>query len=141
MDKDFAPGTTGMYSEQYIARKNWRAMNDLNWHVLHTWIIVKVRFGYFRLHACECFSSLYRALTLSQTANFRLCQTQSVCRRQFQIWRKCRKWSIQVENTVGKGEITCHKQFLLFPQYFQKAYFPGVSKGVIVWEWLNEYLK
>ena len=28
-------------------------------------------------------------------------------------------------------------QFLLFPQCFQKACFPGVSKGVIVWEWVN----
>ena len=42
-----------------------------------------------------------------------------------------------VENTVGKGEIACYEQFLLFPQCFQKAYFPGASKGVIVWEWVN----
>ena len=42
-----------------------------------------------------------------------------------------------VENTVGKGEIACYKQFLLFPQCFQKACFPGVSKGVIVWEWVK----
>ena len=41
------------------------------------------------------------------------------------------------ENTVGKGEIACYKQFLLFPQCFQKACFPGASKGVIVWEWVN----
>ena len=27
-----------------------------------------------------------------------------------------RKLSKRVENTVGKGEIACHKQFLLFPQ-------------------------
>ena len=27
----------------------------------------------------------------------------------------------QVENTVGKGEIACYEQFLLFPQYFQKT--------------------
>ena len=33
-----------------------------------------------------------------------------------------RKLSKQVENTVGKGEIAC---------------FPGVSKGVIVWEWVK----
>ena len=26
-----------------------------------------------------------------------------------------------VENTVGKGEIARHEQFLLFPQYFQKT--------------------
>ena len=43
----------------------------------------------------------------------------------------------QVENTVVKGEIACYEQFLLFPQCFQKACFPGASKGVIVWEWVN----
>ena len=48
--------------------------------------------------------------------------------------RKLSKW---VENTVGKGEIPCYEQFLLFPQCFQKACFPGVSKGVIVREWVN----
>ena len=32
--------------------------------------------------------------------------------------RKFLKW---VENTVGKGEIACFEQFLLFPQCFQKA--------------------
>ena len=45
--------------------------------------------------------------------------------------------SKRVENTVGKGEIARYEQFLLFPQCFQKACFPGVSKGVIVWEWVN----
>ena len=48
--------------------------------------------------------------------------------------RKLFKW---VEIAVGKGEIACYEQFLLFPQCFQKAYFPGVSKGVIVREWIN----
>ena len=38
------------------------------------------------------------------------------------------------ENIVGKGEIACYRQFLLFPQCFQKACFPGALKGVIVWE-------
>ena len=37
---------------------------------------------------------------------------------------------------MGKGEIALYEQFLLFPQCFQKACFPGVSKGVIVWEWV-----
>ena len=45
------------------------------------------------------------------------------------------KLSKQVENTVGKGEIARHEQFLLFPQCFQKVCFPGASEGVIVWEW------
>ena len=32
-----------------------------------------------------------------------------------------RKFSKQVENAVGKGEIARYKQFLLFPQCFQKT--------------------
>ena len=48
-----------------------------------------------------------------------------------------KKLSKRVENTVGKGEIARYEQFLLFPQCFQKACFPGVSKGVIVWEWVK----
>ena len=36
---------------------------------------------------------------------------------------------------MGKEEIARYEQFLLFPQCFQKACFPGASKGVIVWEW------
>ena len=46
-----------------------------------------------------------------------------------------RKLSKRVENTAG------YEQFLLFPQCFQKAYFPGASKGVIVWEWVNSLPK
>ena len=47
------------------------------------------------------------------------------------------KFSKQVENTVGKGEIARYEQFLLFPQCLQKACFPGASKGVIAWEWVK----
>ena len=32
------------------------------------------------------------------------------------------KFSEMVENTVGKGEIVHHEQFLLFPECFQKTY-------------------
>ena len=38
---------------------------------------------------------------------------------------------------MGKGAIARYEQFLLFPQCFQNACFPGASKGVIVWEWVN----
>ena len=72
-------------------------------------------------------------LTHYKTTNFRLFQTERVC-RQFQFEENGRKLSKQVENTVGKGEIARCEQFLLFPQSFQKACFPGASKGVIVWE-------
>ena len=45
--------------------------------------------------------------------------------------------SLKGSKTLGKGEIACYEQFLLFPQCFQKARFLWASKGVIVWEWVN----
>ena len=48
--------------------------------------------------------------------------------------------SYPFENTVGKGEIARYEQFLLFPQCFQKACFPGASKGIIMWEWVKVVL-
>ena len=38
---------------------------------------------------------------------------------------------------MEKGESARYEQLLLFPQCFQKACFPGASKGVIVWEWVK----
>ena len=55
----------------------------------------------------------------------------------FKFHENERKLSKQVENTVGKGEIARYEQFLLFPQCFQKACVPGASKGVTVWEWVD----
>ena len=55
----------------------------------------------------------------------------------FKFDENTRKFSKQVENTVGKVEIARYEQFILFPQCFQKACFPGASKSVIVWEWVN----
>ena len=48
-----------------------------------------------------------------------------------------RKLSKLVQNIVGKGEIARYEQFLLFPQCFQRACFPGVSKVAIVWGWVK----
>ena len=80
-----------------------------------------------------------KQLTHYKKINFRLFQTERVCRRQFQNCLNGRKLSKQVENTVGKGEIARYEQFLLFPQCFQKACFSGASKGVIVWEWVKRF--
>ena len=41
----------------------------------------------------------------------------------FEFDENGRKFSEQVENTVGKGEIAHYEQFLLFPQCFQKRHF------------------
>ena len=57
----------------------------------------------------------------------------------FRFDKNSRKLSRRVENTVGKGEIACYELLLLFPQCFQKACFPGASKGVAVWEWVNVF--
>ena len=42
---------------------------------------------------------------------------------------------------MEKGEIARYEQFLRFPQCFQKACFPGASKGVIVRERVNRAIK
>ena len=83
-------------------------------------------------------SELYGiGLTHYQTTNFRLSKLKEFADDNFKFDENVRKLSIQVENTVGKGEIARHEKFLLFPQCFQKACFPRASKGVIVWEWVN----
>ena len=76
-------------------------------------------------------------LTLPQTTDFKLFQIETVCRGQFKFDEKSSKFSKRVENTVGKEEIARYEQFLLYPHCFQKVCFPGASKGVIVWEWVN----
>ena len=57
----------------------------------------------------------------------------------FEFDENTTKFSKRVENTVGKGEIARNKEFLLLPQCFQKACFPGASEGVIVWEWVKHH--
>ena len=42
----------------------------------------------------------------------------------------------RVENIVGKQKLLVTSNFS-FSQCFQKACFPGASKGVIVWEWVK----
>ena len=45
-----------------------------------------------------------------------------------------RMFSKMVENTVGKGEIACNEQFLLFPQCFHKPCSADKKKQELVWE-------
>ena len=65
-------------------------------------------------HFPPCFG-FYFFFTFSQTTNSRLFQTERVCRRHFEFDENGRKFDKWVENTVGKGEIACDDQFLLFP--------------------------
>ena len=61
--------------------------------------------------------------------NFRLSKLKEFADDNFKSDKYGRKDSKRVENTVGKAEIAHYEQFLLFPQCFQKACFPGASKG------------
>ena len=84
------------------------------------------------------FSVRATRLTHYQTTNFRIFQTKKkFADDDFKFDENGRKLSKRVENTVGKGEIACYEQFLLFPQCFQKVCFPGASDVVFVWEWVK----
>ena len=44
------------------------------------------------------------------------------------IWTTGVQLSDPIENIVGKGDIDCYKQFLLFPQCFQNLFVVDASK-------------
>ena len=78
------------------------------------------------------FSTLPKPITRQQILD--LSNLKQSAEDNFKFDENSKKFSKWIENTVGKGEIARYEQFLLFPQCFQKACFPGASKGVIVWE-------
>ena len=73
-----------------------------------------------RMHILCC-------LTHYQMTNFSLFQIERVCNDNFKFDEYGRKLSKCVENGATST----------FPTVFSKACFPGASKGVIVWEWVN----
>ena len=75
-------------------------------------------------------------LTYYQTTNFRLFQTEKVCRRQFRIDENERVIQTSRKH-CGKRRNCSLRAISPFPTVFSKACFPWVSKGVIVWEWVN----
>ena len=68
-------------------------------------------------------------LTHYQTTNFRLFQTERVCRRQFQIWRKWQK-AIQTDRKhCGKRRNCSLRAISPFPTVFSNGLFPrGVKR-------------
>ena len=65
-------------------------------------------------------------LTLSQTTNFRLFQIEVFADNYFRCYENGTEFLKRVENTVGKEEIACYKQVLLFPKCFRKACFADI---------------
>ena len=75
-------------------------------------------------------ASLLYQLTFPQMSNFRSSKVKEFADNNIKFDENGSKFSKQVENTVGKGEIARYEQFLLFPQWFQKTCFPGaVTEG------------
>ena len=76
------------------------------------------------IHAFLAFLlQILHPLTLSQRTNFGLFQKlKEFADDNFKLDESVSKFSKQVENTVGIGEIARYNQFLLFPQCFQKAF-------------------
>ena len=72
-------------------------------------------------------------LMLSKTTNFRLFQSKRADDN-FKVVENGRKLSYRVKNVVGKGEIACYEQFLLFPQCFQETGTADTYKPGLVWE-------
>ena len=58
------------------------------------------------------------SLTLSQTTNFRLFQTDEFADNNFKFDENDRKFSKRIENTVRKGQTALYEQFVLFQSVF-----------------------
>ena len=64
----------------------------------------------------------FDSLTLSQTTKFRLFRNKEFADNNFKFDKTAGNFSKSVEKTLwGEGEIARYKQFLLFPQCFQKT--------------------
>ena len=69
----------------------------------------------------------WNCLILSQTTDFKLFKLKQFADDNFKFDENHRKFSKRVENIMGKGEIACNKQFLLFP-VFSKGLLPRGGK-------------
>ena len=87
----------------------------------------------------ECFLYLWEVNPLPDDKILDRSNLKQSADNNFKFDENSRKFSKRVENTVGKGEIAQYKQFLLFPQCFQKVCFLEASKGIILWEWVKEF--
>ena len=74
-------------------------------------------------------NACFQHLTSYQTTNFRLFQTERVCRWQFQIWRKWQKVIQMGRKHCGKRRNCSLRAISPFPTVFSKGLFPrGVKR-------------
>ena len=73
-------------------------------------------------------------LTYYQMTNFRLFQTERVCRQHFRIWRKCKKVIQMGRKHCGKRRNCSLRAISPFPTVFSIGLFPrGVKRCHCVW--------
>ena len=76
-------------------------------------------------------------LTLYQTTNFRLFQTERVCRRQFQIWRKWQKATHTGRKHCWKSRNCSLRAIFPFPSVFNRLASQGSQKVSLCGNGLN----
>ena len=67
----------------------------------------------------------FLCLTLSQTTNFRLFQTERLCRRHFQVWWKWQEIFHMGRKHCGKRRNCLLRAIFPFPSVFKKVLLPG----------------
>ena len=85
--------------------------------------LLLVKFSYIQvkpLSADKEIAHIELSLTFSQTTNFRLFQTERVCRRQFQVWWKWQKVLQMVRKRCGKRRNCSSRAISPFPTVFSK---------------------
>ena len=91
-------------------------------------LLLLVNFYMRKDHCTSTFSRL-SYLTHYQMTSFGLFQTERVCRRQFQIWRKWQKVILTGRKHCGKRRNCSLRAISPFPTVFSKALFPwGVKR-------------
>ena len=99
----------------------------------------QIKFKFFS-HICH----LQMLLTHYQTTNFRLFQTERVCRRQFQIWRKWLKVIQTGRKHCGKRRNCSLRAISPFPSVFKRLVSQGRKKvslcgNGLIWTSLRFY--
>ena len=112
-------------------KDNFNSLSNIyRLQMLSVWVSLK----FCRLVKGECVSMIHYPITRRQILDSS--KVKEFADNNIKFDENSSKLSKWVENTVGKGEIARYEQFLLFP-VFSKGLFPGVLKGVIVWEWVK----
>ena len=74
-------------------------------------------------------------------SNYRLFQTERLCRRQFKIGRKWQKVIQTGRKHCGKRRNCSSRAIYPFPTVFSKGLFPRGVKSVIMWEWVKPFIR